>query len=56
VPDSVGAGETVTAEARVWLEDDERAAVDDGTIPVERAESCPASTDEPRVVVMFEDE
>lgn len=56
VPDSVGAGETVTAEAWIWLETEERAAVDNGTIPVERAESCPESTDEPRIVVVVEDE
>ena len=44
------------AEAWVWLEPDEQAAVNDGTIPVARAESCPESANDPRTVIVVEDE
>jgi hypothetical protein len=42
----------------VWvrLEPDEQAAADDGTIPVARAESCPESANDPRTVIVVEDE
>ncbi|WP_121820271.1 hypothetical protein [Halostella salina] len=54
-PDSVGGGGTAEVELWTWLSDEERAAVGNGTIPVERADSCPAESavSEPRIVVVF---
>ncbi|WP_135821562.1 hypothetical protein [Halostella litorea] len=56
-PDSVGGGGSAEVELWTWLGEEERAAVGNGTIPVERADSCPpeSSVSEPRIVVVFED-
>jgi len=57
-PDSVGGGGTAEVELWTWLTDEERTAVGNGTIPVERADSCPAESavTEPKIVVVFAEE
>jgi hypothetical protein len=51
LPDTVPGGATITAAMTVRLGDEERATAD-GSIPVERAESCPPESTGQRIVVV----
>lgn len=55
VPDSVPGSSTITARMTVRLTDEEASAVD-GRIPIERADTCPDESENPRIVVVMGDD
>lgn len=55
VPDSVPGGTTITARMTVRLADEEASTVD-GPIPIERVDTCPDESENPRIVVVMGDD